>query len=386
MQIPNIYAAPGSVFVEADSSSLAGLDAAVAEGRVTARAGAKIDILNNTPFTMTVNDAIIKDSKVITTVNGQYTVLNPGNVYFNNGARGTVVGPNASDKEISIVQNKLLGTYDLGGLPPVTLDQDLYIVGDVVNETGLVKIRNEEGSITVSGEIRGNPVEIYAFKDFTLNSDDWFHTGRDPRQVIDFDAMRRAVFNTEGTYHDLSFATADAVRGDSEDVDPNLDVDVNLDAAITAPGARILAQGTIAITARYLNINGLIQSGAQNVELHIDDTFEGSATGELIAANGNPLAGVSFGTEAIPVKAYFDAAQQAIVVEDLVPEGGRVILAGQILSTRRRPHQGGLRLRQCQHHERQRLQAHRQPGRHDEEPRRQGHDHRHRAHQQYGRR
>ena len=42
---------------------------------------------------------------------------------------------------------------------------------------------------------------------------------------------------------------------------------------------------------------------------------------------------MNFGAEAIPVRAHFDAAQQAIVVDDLVPEGGRIILAGQILST-----------------------------------------------------
>ena len=69
-------------------------------------------------------------------------------------------------------------------LPPsASFDQDMYIVGDVVNETGKVTIKNFEGSITVSGEIRGNPIEIYAAKDFTLNSDDWFHTGKDPRQI-----------------------------------------------------------------------------------------------------------------------------------------------------------------------------------------------------------
>ncbi|UUZ48833.1 hypothetical protein LP420_40295 [Massilia sp. B-10] len=67
---------------------------------------AKIDILNNTPFTMSVNDAIIKDSKVITQVNGQYKVLNPGNVYFNNAAL-TAVGANGNAKEIKVVQNAL---------------------------------------------------------------------------------------------------------------------------------------------------------------------------------------------------------------------------------------------------------------------------------------
>ncbi|HET6787449.1 MAG TPA: hypothetical protein VFH49_05785, partial [Aquabacterium sp.] len=43
--------------------------------------------------------------------------------------------------------------------------------------------------------------------------------------------------------------------------------------------------------------------------------------------------GVTFGTDNVPVDAYFDAQRQAIVIDDLVPEGGRVILAGQVMST-----------------------------------------------------
>jgi len=49
-------------------------------------AGAKIQILNNTPFTMQVDDAVIKDTKRVIVKDGVYTVLNPGNVYFDNVA------------------------------------------------------------------------------------------------------------------------------------------------------------------------------------------------------------------------------------------------------------------------------------------------------------
>ncbi|UUZ48835.1 hypothetical protein LP420_40305 [Massilia sp. B-10] len=146
---------------------------------------------------------------------------------------------------------------------------------------------------------------------------------------------------------------------------------------ISAPGAKIVAQGTIAITARYLNINGLIQSGAQNVELHVDNTFTPGPTGELLAANGEPLQGVNFGAEGIPVKAYFDAAQQAIVVDDIVPEGGRVILAKPDSQHRQWSDQGRLWLCQRRHHQYQRLQADRQPDRYHQRPGRQDHHHRH---------
>ena len=49
--------------------------------------------------------------------------------------------------------------------------------------------------------------------------------------------------------------------------------------------------------------------------------------------DGNPLPGISFGAEGVPVKGYFDAEKQAIVVDDIVPQGGRIVLAGRILST-----------------------------------------------------
>ena len=117
---------------------------------------------------MNVNDAVIQDTKTVAIVNGQYTVLQPGNVYFNEGNL-TNVGANSSDKTISIVQKRVgpVNTYDFSGLDPSvvdemgSLDQDLYIVGDVINETGAVTIKNFEGSITVSGQITGNPINIY---------------------------------------------------------------------------------------------------------------------------------------------------------------------------------------------------------------------------------
>ncbi|MDH5205300.1 MAG: hypothetical protein OEW36_06520, partial [Hylemonella sp.] len=227
---------------------------------------------------------------------------------------------------ISITQNSASSNHDYYNvsfaLPQ--FDQDLYIAGDVINETGVVNIVNDDGSITVSGEIRGETINISAAKDFTLNSEDWFHTGRDPRQYFDLTIARNLVYNTSGSLDTETFASAaDLALGGGE----------TLQSRLNQPDAVILAQGTIGVTARYLNINGLIQSGAQTVTLTIDESFVPPADGQLIGSNGQPVAGVSFGTERVPVKAHFDFAQNAIVVEDIVPEGGRVILAGQILST-----------------------------------------------------
>jgi hypothetical protein len=62
INMPSLYASPGSVFIEADvaPSNLATL---VANKQVQARADAAVNLVNDTPFAMIVNDAIINDAK-----------------------------------------------------------------------------------------------------------------------------------------------------------------------------------------------------------------------------------------------------------------------------------------------------------------------------------
>ena len=46
----------------------------------------------------------------------------------------------------------------------------------------------------------------------------------------------------------------------------------------------------------------------------------------------SPWPGITFG-DGIPVDGYWDAANQRIVIEEIVPQGGEIVLAGQIIST-----------------------------------------------------
>src|SRR5574340_239410 len=211
IELPSVYATPGSVFIEAgtiyrdfvdpahavtDFSSLIGAP-------FVARPGAQISLSNESPFSMVVHDAVIRDTRHVTVLNGQYTVLQPGNIYVNNSALSDI--QDADTKQISIYQERMdESSYDLGGLDPevitqiFTLDQDLYLVGDVINESGNLNVENNSGSIYVSGEIRAEQVTISAMRDFALNSDDWYHTNQDPRQLIDYDYVRSLVFGTTG--------------------------------------------------------------------------------------------------------------------------------------------------------------------------------------------
>jgi hypothetical protein len=315
VELPDIYANPGSIFIQGDtvngSSSNATLLALQAGGTLSARAGAQIEILNESPFTMVVNDAVIRDTKRVALVDGDYKVLQPGNVYFIGD--GVTSNSDTALKTVTITQNAFpSGDFDIDIDTP-SLPQDIYIVGSIINEVGSVTIVNLEGSITVTGEIRAATVDIQAVGDFSLNTDDWEHIGPDPREYLTFDDLAAAA-RLDAILGDgfLSFGSAASVNDGGE----------NLDTKINNDPSRIVSQGQVAITARYLNINGLIQSGVQTVTLHVDGSFSPNPTGTLVSANGTPVTGVSFGAEGGVVDAFFDHAKQAIVVDDLCRRAG----------------------------------------------------------------
>jgi len=315
VELPDIYAAPGSIFIEADAANESAFVALV-DNQLVARAGAKISAFNETPFTMTISDMVIRDTKRVTVVDGEYTVLSPGNVYFN--SKGLTTIQDAPIKKISVTQDAVSRNsedYDLPvGFLPEKIGQDIYILGDVVNEVGEVAIINNEGSINVSGEIRAENVDIQAAQDFNLNTEDWFHV-MDPRRYPGLDAYRKQVFNQAGTLKLAEFAQNPFT------------------GAIDPWDGAVLSQGRVAVTARYLNINGVIQSGVQTITLHVDESFAPAGTTSFLDDDGTPIAGISFGTDRVPVDGYYDAQKQAIVVDEIVPKGGRIDLAGQILST-----------------------------------------------------
>jgi hypothetical protein len=352
VNLPNIYAAPGSIFIQSEGGiSTTELNQKREGKQLLVSDQATINIFNYLPFGMVVNDAIVRDNRTLAQVNGESVTLQPGNVFLNNVAIGNE-NTDVKPATISITQKEIFPTsrFDVD-VPDVP--NELFIVGDVINENGGVAIRNFDDNINVTGNVRGEPVEIFAAGDFSLNVDGWFHTNRDPRQYLDFQSLqgsgkvkpveteanpiklndpKRANFNNAslvvdniGTTLQQSIfrdnATAGAsIFGATEELKPG----------------RILSLGNIAITANNLNVNGLIQSGVQNIELTIDQSFinSGPNTGfkAFLDDQGNIRNGITFGDD-VPIEGYYDAEQQAIIVEDLVPAGGSITLAGRLLST-----------------------------------------------------
>ncbi len=198
VDLPDMHAAPGSIFVEADAGYREDVESHVNEGRLVARAGARINVFNETPFSMTVGDTMIRDTRRATVVDGEYTVLTPGDVYFNN--KGLTLAQDPPAKTITITQDSISrngSDYDLELDIVEELSQDIYVLGDIVNEVGDVSIINNEGSINVSREIRAQKVNINAAEDFNLNTEGWFHN-RDPRQYPGLDDFRQQVHSPDG--------------------------------------------------------------------------------------------------------------------------------------------------------------------------------------------
>ncbi|MFO0942485.1 MAG: hypothetical protein U0930_17240 [Pirellulales bacterium] len=341
LQLPGVYAAPGSVFVEGDASQV------TLAGQVKARNDSSITIQNASPFVPVVSDAIIRDNRRVAVVDQELRQFVPGNVFLNWQIQGTpAVDAGVGSSTISITHLPSSGDFQIPDVPTNVL-KDLYVEGSVVNEDGSVSISNPAGTINVFGEVRGASVNINAGKDFNLNTEDWIHINRDPRQYINYFPLRQSVFNEAGTTQIRTFASASGVniptyrtiRFWGFTITVPVQGTSTLQDSINQNSSQVLAQGAISVTARYLNVNGLIQSGAETLTLNVAANFNpGHSTTSLTDAQNLPLPGISFGTPNdsivdVPVSGYFDAANRSIIVNAIQPSGGRVTLVGELLST-----------------------------------------------------
>ncbi len=205
IDMPGVFAAPGSVFVEGNAADVH------LSGDVRARDGANIIVRNATPFVPIINDVIIKDNRRVAVVDDELRQFTPGNVYINWNAQAPVHGGDGfGNASIAITHAPEPGNLGLTGIPDTVL-KDMYLNGDVINENGSISIANPSGSINVTGEVRGATVTINAGRDFNLNTDDWLHTNRDPRQYLNFHPLRQMVYNDAGNLARRTFNTASSV-------------------------------------------------------------------------------------------------------------------------------------------------------------------------------
>ncbi|XZE52908.1 GEVED domain-containing protein [Planctomycetaceae bacterium SH139] len=348
LRTPKLAVSPGSIFIESDSQSPADFIARVDDGSLQAFSDSKVSIFNASPFTLVTDDIHVDDNVRLQIVDGELVAFDPGNVYAN--------FTNLTDEtesemgNISIIQqttNPLNNALIDLGFPDVP--QDMYIAGSVINDEGQILIDNREGSIYVSGDIRGggdeSDVTIISSGDFSLNVDYLFHSGSNPRNLIDFAAVQGQLNLNIGNPPSVPRSVPDpASEMEWSLTDGDEPLGPSIPEAITNDNSSIIANGRILITARYLNVNGLIQSGVDSYDLTIEPSFDpldaisGFTDDEGQLINGVVI-GDGVGTEThggkfVPViSGYFDPGTESIVIGDINPRAGSINLAGQILST-----------------------------------------------------
>jgi hypothetical protein len=238
--VPNIKAQLGSIRVTADVLT--------GSGKLKAPGDARVTITNNTPNYLIVKDIEVDADAARVAFNGVDVASNadigrlnrPGHTAaFSEIITG---GSNPSQPEVRITS-----TYDPNSSPyRIGSAPDIRLTGNISNPRGLVKVESAAGSILSQGNIYAGTVDIKAANGDFVQSyvDNFFHIGGDPKAIA------------EGT---------------------------------TTPGG-IVANGSVFISSRYLNINGIIQSGVDSYTLTLPAagaTLTGSASMLGLTSAGN---------------------------------------------------------------------------------------------------
>ncbi|MDD4600778.1 MAG: hypothetical protein PHQ46_06940, partial [Negativicutes bacterium] len=284
-------------------------------GKLQAHGDASIAITNNSPAFLTVgnltvrdggsllfNGASVKDNAGINALNTSKTGAGFGQVITKaNSPQPKVVvtstfNPNAAENKQIMSGTSIAVAMSVA--PDITLAEG----STITNLNGLVKVASNYGNIYSNGNISAGTVEIKANNgDFVQSYVNGFnHIGGDPEKI------------NNGT---------------------------------TTPGG-ITANGNIFISARYLNVNGLIQSGMADWDLTLGNDVSVKVNGSNMTLDqakshyqtngGTGLYTVEGGYSGnIGSDGYvtYDAKNDRFAVSGIEVHGGRVQLHGQIINT-----------------------------------------------------
>lgn len=218
-------------------------DRLTGSGILSAPGDAQITVTNNTPNFLVLNNLrIASDEGGTIRLNGVMVNSNADINRVNAGGSGAAFatvrtrdsqGAGVPKPEITITSN--YDPHGAGTQIPAPAP-DIELAGDIENLRGSVNVLSKAGSILVNGNIRAGTVNIKAENgDFVQSYVDGFnHVGGDPASIQDHG---------------------------------------------TSLGGGIIANGSVFISARYLNINSLVQSGIEqwNLVLPADPILTGSA-------------------------------------------------------------------------------------------------------------
>ncbi|MBM4043507.1 MAG: hypothetical protein FJ279_00180, partial [Planctomycetes bacterium] len=334
INVPDLYAESGNINVTGDYLVGSGSGSLVSPGDVL------IEVINRSPFFLRLADVAISARRGGRILFNDVDVASEAEIQARNPSgrhaafAEVQTGLGAPDPEIR-VQNTFNATLAsqaeelearYGAMPP---PPDIELAGDMTNPHGPATLFNNTGSIVVKGDLRALTIDIQAGNDFVLTDEDFFHTGGDPR-------FQWAAETADSEEH---FWEARIVEGMKD-------------------GGSIVADNNLVITAQYLNVNGLLQSGRADRELVLPAALNAQiaahdalyhnpyvAQWHIGYSGGKFYTYVTYERIEVPqyltlstnqgasIEARFDAETDRIELSDVAVKGGFMQLTGHILST-----------------------------------------------------
>ncbi|MFV0666095.1 MAG: hypothetical protein ACK5NS_20770, partial [Denitromonas sp.] len=246
MHVDDITVRLGNIDVTADNL--------IGGGALRAPGDAKISIVNNTPDFLVLGKLTV-DSDSGGEIRQNGFLINDNNeirrINLNNQAP-TLTLQTKHNNAAGLPEIEVISNYDPNSAKNANLpapSPDIQLSDDVSNPLGLVRVYSQAGSIYVDGDIRAAQVDVQADNGDFVQSfvDGFYHSSGDP------------ATNVQG-------------------------------GQTTRPaGKGIVANGSVFISARYLNINGLVQSGIETWNITLPTTPVLTGPANLYGLNQSTL-------------------------------------------------------------------------------------------------
>jgi hypothetical protein len=342
--VNNVLARSGNINIAADSLTGA--------GKLNALGDVAISIINRGQAYLRTNQLTIpEDSGGYVNFNGVSVSRDSDITHRNKSGSFTGVvtaAENSPAPEITVLNTYVPNTSD-------ALAPDIEVSGDISNLRGTLTISSTSGSVNIESadptqpltapSIAAGTINIQAGQDFVYNNaDSWYNVGGDPRSIWGGirDSSGNAVAGVNGS------TTADTYENNYKDyaISASSTGTPSSSSASVASGrdgaGGAIAGNNIFISARYLNINGLIQSGVKDFELTIPDSA--ALTGEIQSYQADYNAKVTAGNPPTDptyqlthtsgnITAFYNAQTKEIELQPVRSQGGTIQLVGEILNT-----------------------------------------------------
>lgn len=323
----------GDIHIKADNL--------VGAGTLNAPQDATLTITNNSPTFLTINSLTVSDG---------------GNILFNGGAVNSSADINALNLNRTGASFAAVNTKKNTAAPEITISSTFN--PEASGNTMPVYKTDSAGNILYADAAKTQPIvlryeSIDIAPDITLAKDS---TISNLNGKVTIHSAVGSIYSN-GSINagsvDITASNGDFVQSyvngfDNIAGDPGSIYDSKVSTGKDTTGTGITANGSVFVSARYLNINGLIQSGIDEWTLTLSDTGTTVKVGGNTAAtladaqadyqkNGGSglyvLSGGYTGNIGTEGQVVYNAAQDRFEVEGVSVHGGYVQLYGQIMNT-----------------------------------------------------